>query len=441
MSEKILRPKSLQFLSLTIKDNFFQFVYKLDNQEIIFEFKQTIKSTLPQDQQLVIAKNIGMAYLVDIAEVVLPRRIVIDLPFSEDETVYWKRVFWEVARERIYIDKLDLSLLDIPWDLTSKVTGNDSFSLKNNSNSIILSVTGGKESLSAFQIFAGKLDILLLTLDPHTNTHRQKAIDEVSKNLPLTSIISNRRKLLNELEKSYQGRSASGVDMIHLTLNALLYGDKYRYVLLGNEYSANFPNTYYQGFPVNHQYVKTIEFAKQLNEYIYNFITPDFDYISPFFNLYEYRIAKYFFKHNKYLEYWTSCNNSTENKNFCEECPKCAFSYLLALAFRDKSFVEKYYKKDMLNEEFRLFRELMDFNSIKPLECVGEKKEVWVALEKINQQNKTANSTTLKYFKENILPIIKDDLVSVEREIMSLQKTYINPPGHIQTIITSAIKD
>ena len=107
--------------------------------------------------------------------------------------------------------------------------------------------------------------------------------------------------IFKSLEEKYKGLEC-GVDIAHLVFNTMLYADTCKYVLIGNEYSSNYPNEVYEGSIINHQFVKTIHFAENLNKYIHGFVSKDFAYYSPFFGLYEYKIADLLFQDEKYLD-------------------------------------------------------------------------------------------------------------------------------------------
>lgn len=238
------------------------------------------------------------------------------------------------------------------------------------------------------------------------------------------------------LSKKYNGSQPSGFDMGHLIFYSLLYSDQNKNVLIGNEYGANLPNTYYEGYPINHQYVKSFDLAKTINQYIHTYITPNFNYNSPFFGFYEYKIAEYFFSLNEYLPLWTSCNNFTKEKRFCGKCAKCASSFLLGLLYKDKDFLKNYFEYYLLND-LSLYKDLLSFTSIKPLDCIGDKKEVWVALYEIYSSGKDTSSDTIKFFLKEIYPSIKDELPLFKKEILSWQNTNL----FNDTLIFKAVKE
>jgi hypothetical protein len=209
--------------------------------------------------------------------------------------------------------------------------------------------------------------------------------------------------------------------MAHLVFNTLLYGRTCKHVVIGNEYSSNFPNLVYQGYVINHQYVKTIYFAERINNYVHQFVTPDFSYYSPFFGMYELKIAEYLFEDTDFLEVWTSCNRTTPEANFCCKCAKCAFTYLTALLYTSQEYLKSFFSRDLL-QDVDLYKPLMNFTADKPLDCVGEKKEVWVALWLLSKKESFSKTPVVMYFKDKILPFIEDDLSSFQEEVFQIHK-------------------
>ena len=76
-------------------------------------------------------------------------------------------------------------------------------------------------------------------------------------------------------------------------------------------------------------------------------------------------------------------------------------------------------------DDVELFKPLIDFVGVKPLDCVGDKKEVWVALEALLEKDE--DNKVLTYYKENIKPQIIDTLELYKQQINSIEKI----PGHL----------
>lgn len=171
-------------------------------------------------------------------------------------------------------------------------------------------------------------------------------------------------------------------------------------VILSNEASANEPNTEIHGMQINHQYSKSLEFEKDFQAYVHQFISPDIDYFSFLRPLSELKIAEIFCKNfiEKYARNFSSCNRNfkisnwdfetgswkshVKNISWCGECPKCAFVFAIFSPFVKKEklieiFGENLFAKTKLQGTFR---ELLGLEGHKPFECVGEIEEVRTAI-------------------------------------------------------------
>ena len=100
----------------------------------------------------------------------------------------------------------------------------------------------------------------------------------------------------------------------------------------------------------------------------------------------------------------------------------CLYRYHFS-SFCRKSILDKYFVEDPL-EKVKLCKPLIDINSDKPVDCVGEKKECWVALNKILGQNKANESLVVRYFKKEILPEVWKNLREMELEIITEQSNF-----------------
>lgn len=313
----------LKFTKSTYKDGTFDFTYELDGKQSIVTLSHSISSTLPEEAIQKIGFNLGMCYLIDMAEVVLPKKIWIYKSLPEMALNYWKTLFEEVVLEKLYANKLPSSMKYVEWGFGSDDSDLALSSLPKSRDRAAVCLTGGKESLAIFKTLVDKKPLLLFFLDTESNVHRHRVYESVKDTFMTTSTLSNRKDIFTDLERDYKGLQ-SGVDMAHLVFNTMLYADICEYVLIGNEYSSNYPNDVYEGNMINHQYVKTTHFAENINRYVHEFVTPDFSYYSPFFGMYEFLIADLFFKNDNYLDVWTSCNQTTPDVNFCSNCYKCA---------------------------------------------------------------------------------------------------------------------
>lgn len=422
----------VEFLDFTFDDGNFKFDYSIDGKNLSINLSHSHPITLDKRSIMEIGFNIGMCYLLDICEIVLPKTICIYKQMSSSALSYWKDLYSSQIIEKCYVLQLPLSHRKVDWKFGKNALKDQQelISFDSCRDKIAVCLTGGKESLSILKTLENKKPLVLFFLDLETNTHRQKAYNALKNRHMCIKTVSDRKEVLRPLEKKYLGLQC-GVDMAHLVFNTMLFGDFCRDVLIGNEYSANFPNDIYQGKPVNHQFVKTIEFAEKLNDYIHTFISKDFSYHSPFFGLYEYRIADLLFSSNKYLDIWTSCNKTTPETNFCSNCYKCAFTYLISRTKKSEKYLSKFFSCNML-KNVEIFRPLVDILGVKPLDCVGDKAEVWIAMEDL--LNKKVEESVLDYYLLHVRPFILNDIAGYKKRVTEEQPTSSRCPADIHKI-------
>lgn len=431
------RAKSLTYSSSNYRNGEFSFVYIIDEKTHTIRLSHSRQSSFSKQIIDHIGFTIGMAYLVDIAEITLPSQINIFANLSEFQILFWQKIYEDVVKEKMFALGFDLADLEIPWNTNARGPQFKSFSIPDQTNAFSICMTGGKESLALLKMLSHKKNTHLFYLNLEKSVHRQKVFNAFKEKYSSIRTFSNRYDVLSPLKKKYSNMY-SGVDMAHLVFNTLLFAYEYQAVLIGNEYSSNFPNEIYQGYPINHQFVKTIDFAKRINSYVHSFLTKDYSYYSPFFSLYEYRIADILFTNNNYLDVWTSCNKTTEKINFCSNCSKCAFTYLISRVRKDQAFLSRFFSRNLLND-VELYKPLMDFTGEKPLDCVGDKKEVWVALDTLF--HKAVKGAAITYFRKHIYPQIKHDLPTLKKEVCAIQTVPINTPRYLKNLVKKTLTD
>jgi hypothetical protein len=142
-------------------------------------------------------------------------------------------------------------------------------------------------------------------------------------------------------------------------------------VAVANEYSANFANLDHYGFPVNHQYGKSLEFENLFRGYLARNLT-GISYFSVLQPFYELQVAQAFAKLPQYFEAFKSCNGGHRRDKWCRRCAKCAFIYLTLSPFLDEAEILRIFGGDPWRE-VRVRETIRDLVSgaRKPFECVG----------------------------------------------------------------------
>ena len=168
----------------------------------------------------------------------------------------------------------------------------------------------------------------------------------------------------------------------------------YSNIILSNEKSASENNTIWNWLEINHQYSKSLEFEKDLNNYLHNYISKWINYFSLLRWMYEYKIAEIFSKQNKFFKSFSSCNRNFKikknnvgvipcvhpNKLWCCECEKCCFVFLILSPFLGKEELLNIFWENLFNNSSleKTFRELIWLENYKPFECVWTYEESFI---------------------------------------------------------------
>lgn len=168
---------------------------------------------------------------------------------------------------------------------------------------------------------------------------------------------------------------------------AAIMGD-FTHIAVGNERSANYGNNVmHEGRVVNHQYDKSFQFEAAVHAYIRKYIVRDVHYFSALQHLWEVQIARSFVERSlsgneNFLPVFLSCNEAINGDQWCCECAKCAFVYILISAWSPRDELNAIFGEDLYEKEsmFPIFTSLLDENELKPMECVGTSDETWLSL-------------------------------------------------------------
>jgi len=257
---------------------------------------------------------------------------------------------------------------------------------RDGSNRILLLNGGGKDgSVSAYLLDKNSLDFTWFQRG--NSVAQQKVVNVWDK--PLLSIKRN----LDPNRKSgpYSGHRPMSAGIAFLsTLCAHLYG--YDYVISSNESSANEGNITVDGFTVNHQYSKSLEFEMDIQNLLTSSGINDVVYFSLLRPLNELQIASFTkYLSNQQLAAITSCNHGTSTGTWCLDCPKCAFIILVIYASNLSAALDIWNDNKIINKPTlrRHLVDLLDPTKSKPLECVGTLDECQMAAGLILQNDIT----------------------------------------------------
>lgn len=213
---------------------------------------------------------------------------------------------------------------------------------------------------------------------------------------------------------------------------ALLYD--YDSIVFSNERSADAGNVEAEnGQWINHQYSKSLTYEKSWQNIIKTQITDQlhcFSLMRPFSEL---SVIQKFAELKQYFPHFSSCNRNFHlsgsqnlDKQWCGQCPKCAFVFLCLAPFISKKELLNIFKKNLLDDESldSLFDSLLGIEGLKPFECVGEQVECRLAVKMLAKHNEWCSHQKIKQWMAVLPEILVDD----ENEVLNPCLNHMIPP-------------
>jgi hypothetical protein len=316
-----------------------------------------------------------------------PKKIIVKSgTLSKKQAEFWNETYTHGLGEFFYKNQIDFrNLVNFPH--SNKAKEKIPTREKINADPLV-PIGGGKDSIVTAELLKKqKIPFTMFTAKDAT------PIKETSKKIGGERIVVKRNisKKLLELNKKpniYNGHIPITAYLDFLSVVIALINKKTD-IIFSLEKSANEGNLEYMGVEINHQYSKSLDFEKKLQNYLKSFVTNQISVFSLIRPLSELHIMKIFSKYPKYFHIFSSCNKNftfknTKKKTFwCTKCPKCAFTFAMLSGFLPHKKLISIFGKDLFSkpELADLFRELLGIQGNKPFECVGEAKEVAAALE------------------------------------------------------------
>jgi hypothetical protein len=250
----------------------------------------------------------------------------------------------------------------------------------------LVAVGGGKDSIVTLESVRRVADVTLFSVnsyEPITRTAEASGLPLVQARRAL----DKRLFALNEAGAHNGHVPVTAVNSIIACLIALRGG--FDTVVFANEASSSYGNLAWHGVEVNHQWSKGLGFEGMLRSHASPW---GVDYVSFLRPLTELAIVRRFAQ-LPYLDVFTSCNrafhlDASRRRNWCGECPKCTFVFLLLAPFVPAAQMDAIFGKDLFADEALrpLFLDLLAIGEgHKPFECVGEPSECRAAYTLLQQ--------------------------------------------------------
>jgi len=389
-----------------------RFLYriKLDSEPPIELTEQLI---LPVDISLAdpviskLADSLHIGLGISYYKTFLPLRFEVKNQLSAGQADFWNNVYLNGLAEFLYSNKLDP-------DRLAKFSGSspDNPDTKTSYGSeVILALGGGKDSVVAGELLK-TLDIPLTTFvlgtGPHQGQTATIAKDMGLELLGVERVLDHQILELNKRDDTYNGHVPISMAFALVGLLLCAATDK-RYLVVGNEASASIPNTEWHGLSINHQWSKSLDFEKALQDFVQQTISPALWYFSAIRPLSSVAIAKLFAQYPMYLADFTSCNrvflidpSKRPNGRWCGECAKCLSSFIILAPWLEEAKLIEIFSKNMLDDtdQRNLFLALTGLEGHKPLDCVGTETEMNLSLNLINRQHKFSDTALMKLARE-----------------------------------------
>jgi hypothetical protein len=344
---------------------------------------------------------------------------------TREQAVFWNSLYLNGLAEFFYDMQMDFrGLIAFPYDATLEAPAPVRFEPPH--RALLLNGAGKDSMLSAEMLKASGTPFDFFAFAP-TPAHERIAALVGAK----TIRVERRRDPRLAAHMLFFGVSNAYPSVSTFTFTATLLAELLGYdsIVFSNERSADFGNLIYLGLPVNHQWCKSSEAQKLINDYIQRFITPGISTKSLLRPFSELEIVRRFVRYPQYLRHITSCNayfwlprymQVFQRKAYwCKECPKCVFLFACYAAFLPKKQVVGMFGADLYARKrlLPLFRQILGIEGFKPLDCVGEPEEMILAMHYAQKSGEYAGGPAMRMFEERFPA--SWDFKSLERKVFS----------------------
>lgn len=360
-----------------------------------------------------IAFHIGLIELISYWKCTCCPNVIIECGTLNENQINWfKKLYFYGLGELFYTNGIHTNIddfMNISCTYQEKNISHFNEYSYANYNGYIIPIGGGKDSVVTLELLKNQPDTLSLIVNPKSVTlkcaelagYDNDHIIEIKRNIDSNLIKLNSDGYIN-------GHTPFSSLLAFLTYFVAFLLNK-KYIALSNEASANEANV--KNEKINHQYSKSFEFENDFEYYTKKYFLLPIKYFSFLRPLNELQIAKLFSKYEKYHSTFKSCNVGSKGKiwEWCCNCPKCLFAYIILSPFLYKDKLIKIFGMDLFENKKLLdtFIGLTGFGNFKPFECVGTFDEVKFAITKTIDNLEIKNENLpflLQYYKDNFKP-------------------------------------
>ena len=346
--------------------------------------------------------HIGLIELISYVKCTCSKNIIIEASYiNEDQISFFKKLYYYGLGELLYTNGINISMDEL-FNITCnhEVVNYKKMDYKFNGN--LICVGGGKDSCVSLELLKNEKNNSCLIINPKELSLSSCRVAGYSDD----NIIQVKRildkKIISLNDRGFLNGHTPFSSLIAFISYLVSYLNGKKNIILSNEASANQATVI--GTNINHQYSKTYEFECDFNNYVEENFGFGIKYFSLLRGLSEFNIAMLFSKYEKYHDVFKSCNLGSKNDtwNWCCNCPKCLFIYIILSPFLEREKLIKIFGSDLYEREDLLdtFKEILGYSDNKPFECVGTYEEARYAVSLVIKRSNNL-PYLLEYYKNN----------------------------------------
>lgn len=351
--------------------------------------------------------HVGLVELISYWKCTCSPNVIIKAGYMDNYQIEWfKKLYFYGLGEFFYVNNIETNIDDF-MDIKVNNTSNYDFNIDYTGIGNMIAIGGGKDSVVSLELLKDLYeDNSTFIINPKEVTIKCSETAGYNDDKMIGVIRRIDSQLINLNKEGYLNGHTPFSSLVAFLSYLVAYLSDKKNIVLSNESSANEPTVL--GTKVNHQYSKTYEFENDFNLYTKEYFNIDIKYFSLLRPLNELQIAMLFSKYEKYHQIFKSCNvgSKTEPWNWCGDCPKCLFVYIILSPFLYRDKLINIFNEDLFTKEslLNIFLELLGYSETKPFECVGTYSEVRFAtsltIKNLLRDNKEL-PYLLKYYYEN----------------------------------------
>lgn len=402
--------------------------------KIIINKKNLKNQNINKDFLEYLVFNIGLVELISYVKCTCSKNIIIKCGYLDENQINWfKKLYYNGLGEFLYRNNININE-DKLFNITT-IGEKKSFNIQYKGTGNLIPVGGGKDSNVTLELLNKEENTCFIINPKGANIECANKAGYENNTITINRILD--KKIIDLNKEGFLNGHTPFSAIVAFTSYLAAYLSEKEYIILSNEDSANQSTVI--GTNINHQYSKTYEFENDFNDYTKKYFNIDIKYFSLLRPLTEFQIGMLFSKMKKYHPIFKSCNLGSKNTtwNWCGECSKCLFVYIILSPFLYKEELIKIFNKDLYEDKNLLetFQELLGYKETKPFECVGTYEEVRYAVSLLIKKLENKKLPyLLNYYKKNY-PLY------LENKFEKKYNTTNNLNEHFEKIIKEAIKN